>query len=168
MSKDYMLEYVGEFHQAFEINEPDHPSLPGLTPGVIEGLREAAAGIRAYSAYLHKLCEHHDGAPPLMRSHLMAEELAEFMEAMADGNLVQVLHELEDCEVVQKGSVRSLGLASVYPDGQIAVHNANMSKLGPDGRPIKNAAGRILKGPNFKKADLTDLIDPAYRQVGAK
>jgi predicted HAD superfamily Cof-like phosphohydrolase len=100
-----------------------------------------------------------------MRGHLMSEELSEFLEAMADGNLVQVLHELEDCEVVQKGSVRCLGLASVYPEGALAIHNANMSKLGPDGRPLKNAAGRILKGPNFKKADLTDLIDPAYRQA---
>lgn len=163
--QDTMLGLVGEFHQAFEINEPDHPCLPGMSGMAAFSLRRAAEHIRAASQFLHTACKGCDGAPPLMRGHLMAEELAEVLDAMADGNLVQVLHELVDCEVVHKGSVRALGLAMSYPDAQLAVHNANMSKLGEDGRPIKNAAGRIMKGPHFVKADLTDLIEPAYRQV---
>lgn len=162
---DDMLDYVGEFHEAFEIKEPEHPALVGLNWSTRAVLRSAASVIRSTSRFLHKWCEMERGAPVLMRSHLMAEELAEFMDAMADGNLVQAFHELVDCEVVHKGSVRSLGLTSVYADGQLCVHNANMSKLGPDGKPIKNEAGRIMKGPNFKKADLTALIEPAYRQV---
>jgi predicted HAD superfamily Cof-like phosphohydrolase len=157
-----MLALVGEFHAAFEINEPAEPVILGLTEPVKDALRAAADAIREASRFLHQECEANDGATPLMRSHLMSEELAEFMEAMADGNLVQVLHELEDCEVVHKGSVRSLGLTTRYPDGQMLVHEANMSKLGPDGKPIKNAAGRILKGPNFKKADLSVLFEPGY------
>jgi predicted HAD superfamily Cof-like phosphohydrolase len=48
----------------------------------------------------------------------------------------------------------------IYPDAQLAIHNANMSKLGPDGKPLKNAAGRVVKGPNFKKADLSPLFGP--------
>lgn len=153
-----MLEYVGEFHETFEIDEPAEPCLPGLTPEVGRHLELAAAHIRQASQYLHSKCELWGKAPPLMRGHLMAEELAEFLEAMASGDLASTLHELIDCEVVQKGSVRSLGLTAIYPDGQVAVHNANMSKLGPEGKPLKNEAGRILKGPNFKKADLTPLF----------
>lgn len=38
------------------------------------------------------------------------------------------------------------------------VHRSNMSKLGPDGKPIKREDGKILKGPNFTPPDLTPYI----------
>ena len=39
------------------------------------------------------------------------------------------------------------------------VHYSNMSKLGADGKPIRREDGKILKGPNYKAPDLTDLLD---------
>jgi len=39
------------------------------------------------------------------------------------------------------------------------VHNSNMSKLGPDGKPIHREDGKVLKGPNYKEPDLTDLLE---------
>jgi hypothetical protein len=39
------------------------------------------------------------------------------------------------------------------------VHESNMSKLGEDGKPIKREDGKILKGPNYKEPDLTDLLN---------
>lgn len=39
------------------------------------------------------------------------------------------------------------------------VHHSNMSKLGADGKPVKREDGKILKGPNYKAPDLTDLLD---------
>lgn len=38
------------------------------------------------------------------------------------------------------------------------VHKSNMSKLGDDGKPIKREDGKVLKGPNYKAPDLTDLL----------
>ena len=38
------------------------------------------------------------------------------------------------------------------------VHLSNMSKLGEDGKPILREDGKIMKGPNYKEPDLTDLI----------
>lgn len=38
------------------------------------------------------------------------------------------------------------------------VHASNMSKLGDDGKPIKREDGKILKGPNYKEPDLSDLV----------
>ena len=38
------------------------------------------------------------------------------------------------------------------------VHLSNMSKLGEDGKPIYREDGKVLKGPNYKPPDLTDLI----------
>ena len=38
------------------------------------------------------------------------------------------------------------------------VHLSNMSKLEEDGKPIRREDGKILKGPNYKPPDLSDLI----------
>lgn len=38
------------------------------------------------------------------------------------------------------------------------VHLSNMSKLGEDGKPIKREDGKVLKGPNYVKPNLEDLV----------
>lgn len=38
------------------------------------------------------------------------------------------------------------------------VHVSNMSKLGDDGKPIRREDGKIMKGPNYKAPDLSDLV----------
>lgn len=39
------------------------------------------------------------------------------------------------------------------------VHASNMSKLGVNGKPIFRDDGKVLKGPNYKEPDLTDLVE---------
>lgn len=41
------------------------------------------------------------------------------------------------------------------------VHASNMSKLGPDGKPVLREDGKVMKGPNYKKPDLSDLVSKA-------
>ena len=38
------------------------------------------------------------------------------------------------------------------------VHISNMSKLGDDGKPIYRDDGKVLKGPDYKPPDLSDLF----------
>jgi predicted HAD superfamily Cof-like phosphohydrolase len=38
------------------------------------------------------------------------------------------------------------------------VHQSNMSKLGEDGKPIYREDGKVLKGPNYKAADVRKYI----------
>jgi len=39
------------------------------------------------------------------------------------------------------------------------VHRSNMSKLGEDGKPIlRESDGKVLKGPNYFKPDLSQFI----------
>ena len=38
------------------------------------------------------------------------------------------------------------------------VWQSNMSKLGPDGKPVKRADGKVLKGPAYKEPDLSALV----------
>ena len=38
------------------------------------------------------------------------------------------------------------------------IHKSNMSKLDEDGKPIYREDGKVLKGPNYKPPDLSDLV----------
>lgn len=67
---------------------------------------------------------------------------------------IQMFKELADLQYVLSGMVVSLGI----PMEEVfqRVHNSNMSKL-VDGKPLKREDGKFLKGPNYKKPDLSDL-----------
>ena len=67
---------------------------------------------------------------------------------------LRMFKELADLQYVLSGMVVSLGI----PMEEVfqRVHNSNMSKL-VDGKPLKRADGKFLKGPNYKKPDLSDL-----------
>lgn len=39
------------------------------------------------------------------------------------------------------------------------VHISNLSKLGDDGKPLRREDGKVLKGPDYKLADLADLTE---------
>jgi predicted HAD superfamily Cof-like phosphohydrolase len=45
-----------------------------------------------------------------------------------------------------------------FREAFLRVHYSNMSKLGEDGKPVLREDGKVLKGPNYKKPDLSDLV----------
>lgn len=53
----------------------------------------------------------------------------------------------------------ALDLAQYREEGFRMVHASNMSKLDDDGKPVKNAAGRALKGPNYWAPDLKSIVE---------
>lgn len=69
--------------------------------------------------------------------------------------ILRMFKELADVQYVISGMVVSLGI----PMEEVfrRVHESNMSKL-VDGKPLKRADGKFLKGPNYKKPVLDDLI----------
>ena len=46
-----------------------------------------------------------------------------------------------------------------FMEAFIRVHKSNMSKLGEDGKPVYREDGKVKKGPNYRKPDLSDLIN---------
>ena len=67
-----------------------------------------------------------------------------------------LLKELCDLQYVLSGFVVTFGLP--FDEASKRVNESNMSKLGPDGKPIYREDGKVLKGPNYKKPDLSDLV----------
>ena len=85
---------------------------------------------------------------------LIEEEYTEWWNAYA--NPAEELKELADLVYVVYGyaNVRGWNLDEALR----RVHVSNMSKLGDDGRPLFRADGKVMKGPNYKKPDLGDLV----------
>ena len=94
-----------------------------------------------------------------LRVNLLAEELEELKEALAAGDVVEVLDALTDLQYVLDGAYLSFGLHDVKDAAFAEVQRSNMSKLGEDGKPIRRESdGKILKGPNFFEPDLSQFI----------
>ena len=92
-----------------------------------------------------------------LRIDLIKEELDELTEAMQDENLLEVADALTDILYVTYGAGHAFGidLDKCFEE----VQNSNMSKLGEDGKPIYNEAGKVMKGPNYFKPDLSKYIN---------
>lgn len=90
------------------------------------------------------------------RHQLLLSEVTELYYAMLKHDVVNVAQELADCVYVLYGTSLCYGIDL---DAVVAeVHASNMTKLGADGKPIVNDAGKVLKGPNYVKPDVAGIL----------
>ena len=91
-----------------------------------------------------------------LRIDLIEEELEELKDAISKKDLKETIDALTDILYVTYGAGHAFGvnLDKCFEE----VQNSNMSKLGEDGKPIFNEKGKVMKGPNYFKPDLTKFI----------
>lgn len=94
-----------------------------------------------------------------LRYDLIKEELDEMKEAIELGDMVALADAFADILYVVYGGIVLCGLDKHMPTVFDEVHMSNMSKLGDDGRPIKNASGKGLKGPNYFPPNIKAILD---------
>ena len=92
----------------------------------------------------------------ILRYNLIKEELDEFKQALDKNDLLEAADALTDILYVTYGAGHAFGidLDACFDE----VQNSNMSKLGLDGKPIFNDQGKVMKGPNYFKPDLSKYI----------
>ena len=92
----------------------------------------------------------------LLRYELIKEELNEFKVALENNNLLEVADALTDILYVTYGAGHAFGidLDKCFEE----VQNSNMSKLDRNGKPIYNDMGKVMKGENYFKPDLSKFI----------
>jgi predicted HAD superfamily Cof-like phosphohydrolase len=92
-----------------------------------------------------------------LRLDLIEEELTELKEAIKNNDIKEVADALTDILYVTYGAGHAFGLNldKCFEE----VQNSNMSKLGPEGKPIYNNAGKVMKGPNYFKPNLKKFLD---------
>ena len=91
-----------------------------------------------------------------LRIDLIKEELTELTEAMNNKDLLEVADALTDILYVTYGAGHAFGinLDNCFEE----VQNSNMSKLDENGKPIYNEHGKVMKGPNYFKPDLSKFV----------
>lgn len=96
----------------------------------------------------------------ILRKSLIEEETKEVVEELEKENVDKqaLAKELADLLYVTFGTIVSYGLQHYIEDVFDEVHESNMSKLGLDGKPIYREDGKVLKGPNYFKADMSKIF----------
>ena len=91
-----------------------------------------------------------------LRLSLIQEELNELTKAIKENDILEVADALTDILYVTYGAGHSFGinLDKCFEE----VQKSNMSKLGKDGKPIYNEHGKVMKGPNYFKPNLSKFI----------
>ena len=91
-----------------------------------------------------------------LRIDLIKEELEELTDAINKKDLLEVADALTDILYVTYGAGHAFGvdLDKCFEE----VQNSNMSKLDENGKPIYNDAGKVMKGPNYFKPDLSKFV----------
>ena len=91
-----------------------------------------------------------------LRYDLIKEELEELKVAMKNKDLLEVADALTDILYVTYGAGHAFGidLDKCFEE----VQSSNMSKLDEDGKPIYNEAGKIMKGPDYFKPNLSKFV----------
>ena len=92
-----------------------------------------------------------------LRIDLIKEELDELTEAMKNNDLLEVADALTDILYVTYGAGHAFGidLDKCFEE----VQNSNMSKLDQNGKPIYNESGKVMKGSNYFKPDLSKFVN---------
>lgn len=181
------VEMVREAHEAFKAFIGTAPAVPQLSPedrAVLQDYSELLATLaremKAKAALYNGQGRTNLGLL-LIRVEMLVEETGEWAEALASGDIVKALHELVDVSYVTDGSFLTIGAGHLKLPGYREVHRANMSKLvdcedcactglrQPEGVTCSRCegkgryaqvseAGRWIKGPDFRPADLGPLI----------
>lgn len=96
-----------------------------------------------------------------LRMRLIEEEFGELMDELLDslngeGDRRRVAKEAADLHYVlyQLEELLLIDSEKVFAE----VHRSNMSKFGPDGKPVRRADGKITKGPRYTPPNLTNIV----------
>ena len=92
-----------------------------------------------------------------LRYELIKEELNELRVAIKNKDIKEVADALTDILYVTYGAGHAFGinLDKCFDE----VQNSNMSKLDENGKPIYNESGKVMKGPNYFKPDLSKFVN---------
>jgi predicted HAD superfamily Cof-like phosphohydrolase len=93
-----------------------------------------------------------------LRFSLMDEENKEYLDAMKNKDLIELADALGDMLYILCGTIITHGMQDVIDKVFEEIQRSNMSKLGSDGKPIYREDGKVLKGPNYFKPDISKVL----------
>ena len=94
-----------------------------------------------------------------LRFRLMEEENLEYLEAAKNNDIVEIADALGDILYILCGTILAHGLQHKIVEVFNEIQRSNMSKLDINGKPVIREDGKILKGPNYFKPNIKDILD---------
>ena len=94
-----------------------------------------------------------------LRYNLMAEENFEYLEAANNDDIIEVADALGDMLYILCGTIIEHGMQYKIEEVFDEIQRSNMSKLGEDGKPIFRKDGKVLKGPNYFKPNISKILN---------
>ncbi|MBM1106325.1 nucleoside triphosphate pyrophosphohydrolase family protein [Aurantibacter crassamenti] len=98
-------------------------------------------------------------AKNMLRFNLMDEENKEYLEAATNNDMVEVADALGDMLYILCGTIIEHGMQYKIEEVFEEIQRSNMSKLGADGKPIYREDGKVLKGPNYFKPNIQNILE---------
>jgi predicted HAD superfamily Cof-like phosphohydrolase len=91
-----------------------------------------------------------------LRYRILKEEFEEYVAAENDDDLAEVADALGDMAYIIAGTALEYGI----PLDRVLdeIHRSNMAKLGPDGKPIKRADGKVIKPEGWQPPDIAAAL----------
>lgn len=134
---DTMTGMLVEFHESFGHLISEHPTAD-IGDDVVE-LRKTliTEEFRELVGYYDEIGDYHEGA-------------------LDTGDLAQVAKEAADLLYVVVGTLVSFGVNA--EQAVTEVHTSNMTKLGPDGKPVRREDGKVLKGDNYRSPNMEKFV----------
>lgn len=93
-----------------------------------------------------------------LRFNLMKEENEEYLAAAQNNDMVEVADALGDMLYILCGTIIEHGMQDKIVEVFEEIQRSNMSKLGEDGEPIYREDGKVLKGPNYFKPNIAEIV----------
>ncbi len=94
-----------------------------------------------------------------LRFELMKEENEEYLEAAQNNDLVEVADALGDMLYILCGTIIEHGMQDKITAVFNEIQRSNMSKLDEDGNPIYREDGKVLKGSNYFKPNIKEILE---------
>ena len=94
-----------------------------------------------------------------LRYELMKEENEEYLEACENNDLVEIADALGDQLYILCGTILKQGMQHKIDEVFNEIHRSNMSKLDFNGQPVFRSDGKIMKGQNYFKPNIKDIVN---------
>ena len=94
-----------------------------------------------------------------LRFKLMEEENQEYFEAAKNNDIVEVADALGDMLYILCGTIIEHGMQDKIEEIFDEIQKSNLSKLGDDGKPIYRNDGKVMKGPNYFKPKISEILN---------
>ena len=153
------VEYVKVFHKTYGAPISDVPVIPPADRRLLRVkliLEEAAEFAKASGFPVQVMLIVSEEGDGVLRHMIRLEDATVDMDQPELIDIVEAADAMGDINVVTNGSALEWGIPIQEVDHEI--HLSNQSKLGEEGKPIKREDGKVLKGPNYFKPRILEIL----------